>query len=310
MNVLVLGGDGFIGSHFVDQAVKWGCAVTVFDRFPYRISNNLEHQRGTIRFVSGEFANRDDVGNALKNQDVVYHFISATSPAASWNDPYIEIEKNLHASIQLFELAGRCGVKKIVFPSSGGTVYGPQGSPVDESALPCPFSPYGITKLTIEHFLRYFQNKDGIAVDIYRIGNAYGPRQPHQNPQGVIGKWMQQILEGTEIQVYGDQSTLRDYVYVKDVVFLMTHSLKDLSISETYNLGSGRGISIIDLLDIFLQTIDGKFVYQIHPRRPLDNASIVLDSSKLLAHFPDFRFQKLEEKIPATWNHFKSRYHA
>ncbi|MDL1967963.1 MAG: NAD-dependent epimerase/dehydratase family protein [Deltaproteobacteria bacterium] len=305
MKILILGGDGFIGSHFVDQAVSLGHDVTVFDRFPYEVSMNLEHQRGKIRFISGEFANRDDLAKSLDGQDIVYHFICATNPAESWNDPFIEIEDNLRPSIKLFELAVSKRVKKIVFPSSGGTVYGPQYKPVDEKAVPIPLSPYGIVKLATEHFLLYFQEHSGIQMDIYRIGNPYGPRQPLKRAQGVIAVWMRDILRGLEIQVYGDQNTLRDYVYIKDVSYLMTHSLNSPASSGIYNLGSGAGTSIIRLLEIFQTVIDMPIKYRIHPKRQLDNTSIVLDSSKLVAHFPCFEFKRLEDKIFETWNYFK-----
>jgi UDP-glucose 4-epimerase len=305
MKALVLGGDGFLGSHFVDQAVTLGHVVTVFDRFPHGVSVNLEHQRGKIRFVTGEFANRNDLSRVLEGQDIVYHFIWVTNPAESWNDPFIEIEENLRASIVFFELAARKGVRKIVFPSSGGTVYGPQMEPVSETSFTRPLSPYGITKLATEHFLHYFEKHSGILVDIYRIGNAYGPRQPIKRPQGVIGVWMWDILNGSEIQVYGDQTTLRDYIFIKDVSYLMTYSLRDTSSSGVYNIGSGVGTSIIRLLENFKAVIDEPIKYHIHPRRPMDNTSIVLDSSKLIAHFPGFEFQKLEDKIIETWNYFK-----
>jgi UDP-glucose 4-epimerase len=308
MKVLVLGGDGFLGSHFVDRAVRLGHEVAVFDRFPYHVSRNLEHHRGHIRFLSGEFANRDTVAKALEDQEIVYHFICATTPIESWNDPYIEIEENLRTSIQFFELAVTHGVRKIVFVSSGGTVYGPQKEPVSERDSPNPFSPYAITKLATEHFLNYFRERNGIAFDIYRIGNAYGPRQPMSRPQGVISVWMRDILNGTEIQVYGDETTLRDYVYVEDVAFLMAHSLRDLHASDIYNLGTGRGPSILQLLRIFLAVIELPIRHRIQPRRPSDNAVIVLDSSKLLSHFPDFQFQKLEDTIPQTWEYAKA-YH-
>ena len=118
MRILVLGGDGFLGSHLVDQVVELGHEVTVFDRFPYGISRNLEHLGDKIKLVSGEFANRDMVARALANQDIVYHFICATNPVESWHDPHVELEENLRTSIQLFELAEKSGVRKIVFPSA------------------------------------------------------------------------------------------------------------------------------------------------------------------------------------------------
>ncbi len=309
MNILVLGGDGFIGSHVVDQLVSMGHEITVFDRFPYRTSRNLEHHRGGIRFISGEFQNRNDLVKALSEKDIVYHFVSATSPAESWNDPLIEVEESIRSSIMFFELAVRQGVKKIVFPSSGGTVYGPQNLPVDENTLPRPLSPYGIAKLTTEHFLNYFRVHYGIASDIYRIGNPYGSRQPVMRPQGVIAVWMHEILNGSEIQIYGDNTTLRDYIYIKDVAYLMSHSLINLMSSDVYNLGSGVGTSIMQLLNIFQQVVDIPFQYRIHEKRPSDNSSIVLDSLKLMKLFPGFRCQKLEERIEETWTYFKTTFH-
>lgn len=308
MNILVLGGDGFIGSHLVDRVFAPGHNVTVFDRFQDNVSKNLEHLRGKIRFFSGEFADSDQLARALEKQDIVYHFICATNPASSWDDPLSEIEKNLKNSIRFFELAAACGVKKVVFPSSGGTIYGRQDGSIKEDALPNPFNPYGITKLTTEYFLNYFRERTGIAGDVYRIGNAYGPRQPMECPQGVIAVWMGKILDGQEIQVYGDRETLRDYVYVEDATFLMTHSTRDTNSSAVYNLGTGRGVSILDLFDIFRTVIDEPFKYKIHPRRTFDNTSVVLDSSRLTSFFPGFKFQGLEDKVRDTWLFVKEQH--
>lgn len=301
MNILVLGGDGFIGSHFVDQVMALKHKITVFDRFPYNVSKNLEHIRQNINFLKGEFANREQVAHALKGQDIVYHFICVTNPASSWGDPFIEIESNLKYSVQLFELAVENGVKKIVFTSSGGAIYGCRAGLIKEDTISNPFNPYGITKLATEHFLNYFRNRCGIAADIYRIGNAYGPRQPMDTPQGVIAVWMRKILKNEEIQVFGDNHTLRDYVYALDVAYLLTHSLRDISSSDIYNIGTGRGVSILELLEIFHSSIDQHFKYQICNRRNFDNLSVVLDSSKLLSFFPDFKFLEIEDKIKETW---------
>jgi UDP-glucose 4-epimerase len=308
MKVLVLGGDGFIGSHVVDHLVQQEQEVTVFDRFPYHVSQNLEHQRGFIRFLGGEFANRADVARALRGQDVVFHFISNSNPADAWNDPYVEIEENLKYSCQLFELASDHGIKKIVFPSSGGTVYGQNRGLISECTLPRPFNPYGISKLAVEHFLNYYKESRSIASDIYRIGNAYGPRQPMERSQGVIAVWMSRILNGEAIFVYGGEDTIRDYIYADDIAYLMTYSLRDLSTSDVFNLGTGKGVSILGLLNIFRSVFGDSLRYTICPRRESDNHSVVLDSSKLLAHFPYFEFQDLEDKIRETWSFMKKTY--
>jgi len=308
VKILVLGGNGFLGSHLVDRVVDLGHEVSVFDRTPLRLTRNLEHLWGRVRLINGEFENRRLLREALEGQDVVYHFIGATYPLASWKDPFIEIDLSLRNSVTMFDIAAEVGVKKIVFPSSGGTVYGRQKPPFTEETQTQPFSPYGIAKLATEHFLNYYRDYNGIAADIYRIGNPYGPRQPTGSVQGVINIWMEAILNGEELPVFGDESNIRDYIYVGDVAYLMTYSLSDLTSSETFNLGTGRGTSIMELLEIFKATLDVDFKYRVLPRRPSDNVSSVLDTSKLTAHFPGFSFQPMEDKLRETWEDIKSRY--
>ena len=305
MKVIVMGGDGFIGSHLAEKLMESGHNVTVFDRFPYKITRNLEHLKRRIKMVSGEYANRMDVKNALRRNEVAYHCIWTSTPISSWNDPCLEIDENIRLSAQLFEVASEAGIRKIVFPSSGGTVYGRhRGIKLAESLLPRPFCPYGIAKLTVEHLLNYYRESKGLASDVYRIGNAFGPRQPISSPQGVIAVWMSKIVSREKIRVYGDNETLRDYVYVKDIVHLMMHSLTDLQESSTFNIGSGRGTSIMELLNIFKSVIDIPFEYEILPRRPSDNDAIILDNRAILSHFPGFSFSSLEEKIKESWLSF------
>jgi UDP-glucose 4-epimerase len=305
MKVLVMGGDGFLGSHFVDRVLEEGHEVTVFDRFPYRRSRNLEHCRHEVTLFSGEFTNRDNLETVLEGQDIVYDFICLTNPAASWSDPLIEVEQNIEPTVRFLETAVEAGVKKVVFPSSGGTVYGKRGGLLRESDPVAPYIPYAIGKIAVEYFLAYFREKSGLASDIYRISNAYGPRQPVGKPQGVIAVWMNAILEGAAIRVYGGGEVKRDYVYVGDVAELMLFSLGDLEASGVYNVGTGRDTSITELLEMFKVVINRPFEVEFERRRPSDTLSIALDSARLLEHFPQFRFHTLEEKLPSTWEYFK-----
>ena len=306
--ILVAGGDGFLGSHMVDRLVADGHAVTVLDRFPDNRARHLGHLEGRVRLVSGDRAARETAAEALKGQDVVYDFVCATNPAVSWNDIPLEIEQNLLPAIQFFELAAEAGVRKLVFVSSGGTVYGPAEGAVDETRVPQPVNPYGIVKLACEHFLRHFRAKRGLAYDVYRVANAYGPRQSVTSAQGVVAVWMRQILDGEILQVRGDEKTVRDYVFVGDIARLMTHSLRDLSSSDTYNLGTGRGTSIVDLLDIFRRVVEVPFRFERKPRQPSDAVVSTLDSRKLLQHYPGFRFADLDEKMRETWQDFRARH--
>ncbi|MBU1565315.1 MAG: NAD-dependent epimerase/dehydratase family protein [Proteobacteria bacterium] len=308
MNILVLGGDGFLGSYIVENLVRTGHEVTVFDRFPFGVTRNLEHLHGNIRLFSGEFANREDISKAMEGQEVVYHCISATNPASSWNDPFIEIDENVRHSIQFFEIVAQKVRKcKVVYLSSGGTVYGRHEGLINEGTVPKPFSPYGIGKLTIEHFLNYYQHNERLTADIYRIGNAFGPRQPMHCPQGVIAKWMDSILNGKELLVYGDSMTVRDYIYVNDIARIVSQSVDRLANSGTYNVGSGYGISITELLETFQRVVDHPFTHRLLPRREFDNVSVVLDISRLLGQCPEFIFSDFQEKLSETWNYVKQK---
>jgi UDP-glucose 4-epimerase len=308
MRILVLGGDGFLGSHLVELLHDMGHVVTVFDLFPDDASRNLEHLRNEVRFVQGNVTDKDALKRVLTGHDLVYHFVCLTNPALSWNDPRIEIDFNLSSSLEVFEASVACSVRKVVFPSSGGTVYGFQQGLITEENSPNPANPYGIAKLAIEFFLKYYKNRFGIAADIYRIGNPYGPRQPTDRSQGVIAMWMKKILDGEEVEVCGDENTFRDYVYVKDVAFLMAHSVNDIDSSATYNIGTGKGVSIIELFNVFRRVIDVPFKYKVLERRGFDNASVILDGAKLTSHYPDFQFKPLEEMIRDTWMYMKETY--
>lgn len=298
--VIVFGGDGFLGSHLVERLVAMGHSVTVFTRAHEGGLRNLQHLSGSITAVFGDFADADAVAASLEGQEAAVDLVSSSSPIGSWEDPLAAIEVELRPAVRFFELCAQSGVRKIVFASSGGAVYGKRAGRLDEGTVPQPFSPYSIIKLCSEHFLNYFHERYGVCADTYRIGNLYGPRQLLERQQGVIAVWIGRALAGQSIDVYGDEETLRDHVFVRDAAWLMTHSLRDLDSSSTYNVGTGRGVSILELLRIFLAVAGRPVEYRLHPRRPSDNTSAILDSTKLLQHFPDFRFRELEAGIRET----------
>ena len=290
MRILVTGGSGFIGSHFVSRAMAAGHEVSVLNR--------------------QDAADPEKRAVLLEGRDVVYHFAWDSNPVAGWRNPLIEVEGNLRHTIDLCEDCVDAGVKKLVFASSGGTVYGTQTGPITEEVIPEPFNPYGVGKLAAEHFLQYYRKRTELATDIYRIGNAYGPGQRTDRPQGVIALWMNQIMQHGHIEVYGDETTIRDYIHVEDVAQLMLHSLNDLSSSQLYNLGTGVGTSILELLAMFEQTVDRPFTNTVYQQRDLDNTSCILNASRLLEACPDFVFKELQDELGPTWRAFNQQFHA
>ncbi len=295
--ILLLGGSGFLGSFLAEEFLALGHHITVFSRHPGRFLAPGKH----TRLVAADLGDEDALVREFAVHELVVYLPWSSNPAGSWLHPVEEVEQNVRACVRVFELAAAHGVKKMVFPSSGGTVYGPQAGNATEATPPHPISPYGIGKLTAEHFLAYVRERFGMAGDVYRIGNLIGPRQPADRLQGVAAIWMDAVRKGQALQIFGDQHTIRDYVFVRDAARLMTHSLRDLSHSDTYNLGTGSGVSILDLLATFESVVGVPFDRVFHPRRPCDNDRIVLDSAKLLRHFPGFRFVPLADALRATW---------
>lgn len=304
-HVAVFGGNGFIGSHFVDKLVEWGHEVTVMDRFSTAKERYGQRAAAAVRTVRGDYSDPEAVVRGIDGAEIVYNFVSAHTPITSWNSPLDSVHRDIVPALHFLERCAECGVPKVVYISSGGTIYGPQSGILTEETLPQPFNPHGVCKLAVEHFMSHYRTRYGLAADVYRIGNVFGPRQPQDKPQGVIGVWIKRILDGEPLDVFGDQSVRRDYVYVLDVVHLLGHSLRELDSSDTYNIGTGVPVSIIKLLDIFKAVVDKPFEYRIHPRRPSDNISAVLSGAKLLKHYPDFTFSDLSAMIALTWAHVR-----
>ena len=183
---LILGGNGFIGSHLAEGLVEKGYTVRVFDNFMTGMFN-LETIKDKIEIIKGDFLNEIDVCNALRNVEYVFHYVATTIPATAIKDPIYDIETNIIASVKLFQSAINNNVKKIIFSSSGGTIYGnPIRFPIRETDPVNPFNPYAISKLAIEQYLYYFHYTYGLDYTVFRYSNPYGERQNPYGKQGVI----------------------------------------------------------------------------------------------------------------------------
>jgi UDP-glucose 4-epimerase len=245
---LVIGANGFIGSHLVDELVTAGYKVRALDRFsgePQFIGNSQ------IEVVKADIFDDTAMKAALSNVDYVFHSFSATTPFTSDTDPYTDITQNLLRNVQLFERMVEAKVKKVVFISSGGAVYGhiAEVKEADEEDAPTPVSPYGINKLATEHYLAYFNRKFGLEYLVYRLTNPYGPRQVIRNSQGVIPAFLSKISSGEEITIYGDGTSSRDFVYIRDATKMMVESFTEETKFRTYNLGRGRQTTLNEILD-------------------------------------------------------------
>lgn len=214
MKILLLGAAGFIGTNLtIELAKNAENEITLVDRCREFFSPVINMKLKNIRIVETKLAVDMDFDSILKNQEVVYHLVSTTVPTTSNQHISQELLSNVIFSANLFESCIRCGVKKVVFISSGGTVYGKEADcPLNEKIVTNPISSYGVQKVTIEKLLYLYRYMYGLDYRIIRLANPYGP---YQRPNGVLGAvttFIYKALKGDEIMIYGDGSVVRDFI--------------------------------------------------------------------------------------------------
>ncbi len=307
--IVVLGADGFIGRHLVAElAAPAEDTIVAFDRFAL-YQGGASHpfaSYSNVQVVPGDFFNRDDVAAVVDKADYVFHLVSTTNPATSIHDPLIDIDTNVRGTVELLQLCVAKGVGKIVFVSSGGTVYGDIDSDrIDESTLTAPLSPYAIGKLTIEHYLRYFKFTSGLAYIVYRAANPYGPGQNILGKQGVIPIFMHNVLERRPVTILGDGTMVRDYFYIGDLTQMITSSYAKASEHDVYNLGSGQGTTVNRLVEAIEQCA-GYAVDKVYsPMPPTYVQRSVLNIDRFVAEFKMSPATSLDDGLSRTWTHLK-----
>lgn len=278
MRVIVFGGGGFIGSSVVDRLLHDGHEIRIFEHprvKPYRVF--LDHEQ--VEWFSGDMLSMHDVTNALVDMDAVIHLVSFTLPKNSNDDILYDVQTNLVAAVQLLNAMLLHHVKRIIFISSGGTVYGiPKYIPIDEEHPTTPLVSYGITKLSIEKYLLLFQHLYGIKSIILRVSNAYGPRQRFETAQGAAMIFLYRALHGLPIEIWGDGSVVRDYVYVNDVAEALAAALTYKGEQSEFNISSGAGFSLNELLDEIEKITKKRVIRKYLSGRPFDVPINVLDN--------------------------------
>lgn len=304
MNVAIIGSNGFIGSHLTTRLSQIpDVNLSLFGR---GLKSLFDDQ---YPYSQLDLSNQEQINTLFSNIDVVYYLASATIPASSWENPSIELEKNLLPFITFTECISKLKVKKIIFVSSAGTIYGPSTEKVTEDSDKKPFSPYGIIKLTIEHFLNYFKAKYNLNYDIYRVSNVYGEGQNTSKGLGIINTFIENILNKHQIQIFGNGENTRNYVYVKDVAELLSYSLKmDMAKSDIFNISSNDTISINNLVGILKEVVNEDFNVLYENMRQSDNSAIDLDNTKILKSMPSFKFTSIQDGISQTYQHIKEQH--
>jgi UDP-glucose 4-epimerase len=282
-NTLVIGGAGYIGAHLIPGLLATDRKVTVLGRK----STPLHELPQGARYISGDFAHTALISELLDQHDEVIHLAYATVPNTSFEYPLADMLQNLPPTVQLFSEAANRGIK-LVLVSSGGTVYGEAIElPIREDHPTKPISPYGVTKLTLESYAHLYRMTHGLQCICVRPANAFGVGQRPFSGQGFISTAMASALCGQSIGIFGLRGTVRDYIYVSDLAAAIVKALEYGQVSETYNIGSGMGLSNMDVIEAMTPLIN-EIGFDLHidhlPERIFDVKANVLDSTKLHEH--------------------------
>lgn len=272
---LVLGGNGLLGQPLCAQLAASGHDVRVFARF--ESSRELSLGPG-ISCVRGDFLDHSALAGALDGVDTVFHLVSTTLPKTSNDSPAQEVSTNVLGSAKLLDLCVSMGIKRVVFASSGGTVYGcPQRIPIDEAHPTDPICAYGVGKLAVEKLLHLYERLHGLSSRILRISNVYGEKQSLVRGQGAVGVFLDRVLKQLPVEIWGDGSVVRDYVYAGDVAEAFLTAMNHEGADRIFNIGSGIGLTLDELLSLIERVIGHGVERHYLVGRDFDVSANVLD---------------------------------
>jgi UDP-glucose 4-epimerase len=298
MRILVIGGCGFIGSHVVDSLLARGHSVRVLDQRPERYRPPLPG----VEYLMGSFLDRMTLIEAMTAVDAVCHLVSTTFPGTANLNPQTDVQDNLVGSLGVIETMLSMGISRIIYLSSGGTVYGRHdGRPVREDHPLLPINSYGIVKVAVERYLDMFAQTRGLKPVVIRASNPVGPRQGHIGVQGVISTFLRRIRDNEPIEIWGDGTVVRDFFHVADLARLCTLAAEDEG-SGTFNAGSGVGTSLNDLVTRIGDVIGRPVQPVFKPARAVDVPRSVLDVTRARDHFGWQCDLSLEQAIRDSWD--------
>lgn len=300
---IVYGGGGFIGSHLCESLIAAGYEVILFDKLNFS-KKNISHFENKIKVIEGDFNNEMDLYNSLEGINYVFHLVSSTLPASSNENPVYDAETNLISSLKLFKECLDRKIRKVIFLSSGGTVYGiPESIPIKENYFSNPFCSYGIIKRTIEEYLFLFNKLHGLDYYVFRLSNPYGERQNPFASQGAVSVFINKVIHDEKIEIWGNGEVVRDYIYIEDAVKVLVRSLEVSSSEKVFNLSTGHGYSLNEIVKVISKISGKKIKPDYKEGRSIDVPVSVLDNSlaeKVFSWKPE---TSIEEGIKKTYEH-------
>lgn len=279
MKILVTGGAGFIGSNLVDALLEAGHDIVVVDNLS---TGNRKNVGEKARFYEVDITNTDDLEKVFSEvkPEVVFHLAAQISVEVSTNNPAMDVKVNVIGTLNLLDLAKKYSVKKFVYSSTGGAIYGDNAPrPTNEEAAAEPLTPYGIDKLCSEKFIRYFSQDGSFKYVIFRFSNVYGPRQNPDGEAGVVAILTSRMLQNKASVIYGDGEQTRDYVFVGDIVKGLILALTSEK-SDIYNLATGIETSVNTICEKLIKLTQTKTLPEHGPARVEQHASS-LSSEKI-----------------------------
>lgn len=310
MNIVVFGGTGFLGKNLCEQLYKDKHNLKIYAR--HNIFNYSEKYalKDKMQFIKGDFSKEKDFDNIVKKADYVYQLISTSTP--SINNPVNDLLNTVYPTLKLIEACIRENVKKIIFFSSGGTVYGiPDNIPINIKDHTNPISAYGIQKLMIEKYLEFYHRMYDIDIAILRISNPYGKWQKPFSSQGLIANIIAKYYVNEPLEIWGDGEVVRDYIFIDDVIDAAIKLMDYNGDTKIFNIGSGMGISIngiIKEIEILLGAhIKRKYIASRKQDVPI-NVLDIKDSIEKLKWCPKISLQEGLNYMITQWNNSKKEF--
>jgi len=306
MHILVTGGAGFIASNIVDAYISLGHKVTVVDNLS---TGSIDNLNSKAHFVKMDIT-ADAILDLFMSErfDILNHHAAQMDVRFSVSDPLFDAKENIIGGLNLYTAAQKSGVKKIIFASSGGAIYGDNVAiPSDEDSLLEPCSPYGIAKLTNEKYLLFYQNTYNIDVICLRYANIYGPRQSFKGEAGVIAIFINKLLKGNQPIINGDGKNTRDYVYVDDVIKANVLALND-NMKGIYNIGTEIETDVNQIFNNLKELI-GSDCEEVHIEAKQGEQRVsCISYKKILREHNWSPKTKLIDGLKKTIDYFKKNY--
>lgn len=312
MRAVVTGGAGFIGSTLVDRLLAGGHDVTVIDDLSRGNRTNLGDAGDRIRFIEADVLDPDLVRMLTAAEpEVIFHLAAQIDVRESVADPARDARVNILGTINVAEAARTAGVRKIVFTSSGGSIYGtPELLPVTEETPINPLSPYAVSKASGELYLNAFSSLHALECTHLALANVYGPRQDPHGEAGVVAIFAERLIRGEPTKVFGDGANTRDYVFVGDVADAFVLAAGAVGDRRRYNIGTGIETSDRDLHTLIAGSVGVKDVPEHAPARLGDVRRSAIDATRAGRELGWTPANDLTTGVAATVNFFRRRHEA